>query len=180
MNNLTRLAKLRQYSSGQDVTDYLSKELRQNMLAIESAFRSGIKQDYLLSQIQPISVANNAASDLVFAEDFKNDPFSMIGENEIVMKDNGSYLFEVNLTDLFVSGVKKVTFFLTVNGILQKQLILCDQSTTTFLKFCPYVAFPIKLLKNDRLVLSLQNESSLNTNTVTASSGVLKISKLSV
>lgn len=178
--SLNRLAKLKQFSKGKSVEDYLHGELRQNLLAIENGLKSGFSQEYFFGLVGAISVANNSSGTLLIGSKFKIDPFSILTTNAFNVKDDGTYLITVSFYNLLVNGIKTISLNLMNNGILAERFTICEQTATSSLMFCPEVSFPVEFKKNDKFFLQLNNQSASNSNIVTIDSGLVRIYKLTI
>lgn len=181
MSNLTRLAKLRQFRKDQDVSEFLSTEFRQNMLAIEKAFSTTpLATDYLITYIYPLSIANNTYEELVYGNDFRLDPFNLISGNLISVQQEGSYIFDINLDSLFINGDKQISIQCFVNSVSTKTRYIGYQTALTVQIASPFVSIPMSLKQNDKVIFKIYNYSATNSNVATVGSGLLRMSKLEI
>lgn len=147
MTALKQLAKLRQFREGMNVTEYLSEENRQNLLAIEKAF-SGLGVNTKLPLLQfmathqgltagAIASALNQFTGLYSATDvFDGQSFPV--------SEDGSYLLEYNFS---LVSQNNTGLFLDIDknsALLSQEVVSLSGATTVAVGVSDFIVLDLK------------------------------------
>lgn len=129
-STLTRLAKLREFRDGMDVQDYLTGEMRQNLLAIEAALKTSSdsvtniqskKQvpRYICIATKGFGSASSSTYTPIasyLSAPYNEDGAFNISSGEFSVKTTGTYMVEVLLSQVHYSTSGSVSIGFFVNG----------------------------------------------------------------
>lgn len=175
---ITRLAKLRQYKSG-DIKEFMTTQFRQNMLAIESAI-GALANDpfYVRTQLEAFSTAQNAVNDVVFLESgLRSDLNNCIQNNAYLCKSSGFYAVKFNITNVLCPGTNAVFVSVFVNDINTILLRVLENPSASNLTLPFSLEYQLELKTDDVLRFTANNSGSSAT-VSTSGVGTLEIRQL--
>lgn len=178
MSKLKSLAKLRQFSKGQDVGEYLSTEYRQNLLAIEQSINSMNNSTGIYMTFGLTTVAPSTEKQIVFSSDFKIDTYGIESSNVFTANQDQSFNLIFNFQNLSISGGQAVYLKVYVGTTAVKTFSLFSTSSTSSFVVPASIEFPISLQAGNKLYFAIS--VSTGPNSVTIDSGILKMSKLNI
>ena len=176
---IKRLAKLKQFGGKKDLNEFMTGEFRQNMLAIEAAFKDvGDNLGLLVADVGSLSIANNVTSDLVLTA--VKDDQRLLQSNVYTADASGTFICSCNLFNLLSNGIKTILLNTYVNSSLTNIQILYETTATTITRLSPNVRFKLDLTEGDKVTFSISNASASNSNVCTIDGGLLNIHRLQI
>ena len=156
MSKLKRLAKLKQYDRKTEVREYLFKEHRQNIMAIESAFNEA--SQYLFANIGFNAVPHNEALTVTFSDPV--DPSNLINKNNIILANDGIYLFDFTFNGLTARDFQTLTLHCFVNQEEVKTIRVISNNDLLALTICARASFYLPLMRTDSIYFILSSTES--------------------
>lgn len=179
ISKILQLAKLRQYKGG-DVVEFMQTQFRQNMVAIEQAFRLlASPPNFLSCQLSSLTVNNGQEEFFEFAYYVRTTNQNQTGKGGYLTKAKGNYLLTVNLTGCYVDGTgSRNAYFRLYKGgkeLTAAPILLTNAAAVFNLSFTWIIE--LQLEAEDVLTFSVSNSGSIPGD-VTVSYGYLKIEQL--